>query len=85
MNIQTAWTKVAWRNGLSAREARRLFPRVLAHALEHFEVVRRAVRQELSAAVERMTSAARVLVEAEVIVAMATFDEGATALLGGGL
>jgi hypothetical protein len=78
MSLETTWAIVARRNGLGRRQAARLFPSVIAYGLDHFEVVRQAVRQELAAAIERITA-----IETTVSVAMATFDEEATALLGG--
>jgi hypothetical protein len=71
--IEIAWSVVARRNGLSRRQARRWFPRVLGYALDHFEVVRQAVRQELAAAVGRITATAVVLRDIEVATIMGDF------------
>jgi hypothetical protein len=73
-HIEITWSVVARRNGLSRRQARRWFPRVLAYALDHFEVVRRAVRQELADAVGRITAAAVVLRDIEVATIVGDFD-----------
>jgi hypothetical protein len=74
--IHATWAIVARRNGLSKKQAKRLFPKVLAYALDHFEVVRRAVRQELAAAVERITATAVILRDIEVATIVADFATG---------
>lgn len=80
MSIRTAWAIVARRNGLSKKQARRMFPRVLKHAAEHHEVVRQALVAELQQQLDGITTAG-LLVELEVALAMAVFDEQAGALL----
>jgi hypothetical protein len=80
MSIRTAWTIVARRNGLSKKQARRMFPRVLKHAVEHHDVVRQALVAELEQKLDVITVAG-LLVELEVSLAMAAFDEQAAALL----
>jgi len=82
MSIQTAWAIVAHRNGLSKKQARRMFPRVLKHAVEHHEVVRQALVAELEHKLDVITTAG-LLVEFEVALAMGDFDAQAAALLGG--
>ena len=82
MSVRTAWAMVARRNGLSKKQARRMFPRVLKHAVEHHEVVRRALVAELEQKLDVITTAG-LLVELEVGLAMAEFDEQAAALLNG--
>jgi hypothetical protein len=74
--ITVAWTAVARKNGLSRKQARELFPKVLAYAIDHFEVVRVAVREAIASAIDRITA-----VEVEVAAAMSTFDASAARLL----
>jgi hypothetical protein len=81
MSIQTAWGIVARRNGLSKKQARRTFPRVLEHAVEHHEVVRQALAVELDQELEAIATA-EAMVDLEVAVAMADFDEQAARLAG---
>jgi hypothetical protein len=81
--ILTTWQAIVRKHGLSRKQARRLFPRVLEHAIEHFEIVRATVRHELAAAIDSITSAAAIVTEAVVTVAMADFDREASELLGG--
>ena len=80
MSIRTAWAIVAHRNGISKTQARRMFPRVLKHAVERHEVVRRALVAELEQKLDVIATAG-LLVELEVALAMAHFDEQAAALL----
>jgi hypothetical protein len=81
MSIRTAWGIVASRNGLSKKQARRMFPRVLKHAVEQHEVVRKALVAELEQKLDVITTAS-LLVEFEVALAMADLDEQAAVLLG---
>ena len=80
MSIRTAWAIVARRNGLSKTQARRMFPRVLKRAVEHHGVVRQALVAELEQKLD-VTTAAGLLVELEVALAMTDFDEQAAAFL----
>jgi hypothetical protein len=77
--IEVTWAIVARRNGLSRKRARKLFPKVMAYAIDHFEVVRLAVREAMSEAIDRITA-----IEVEVRSAMASFDASAARLLATG-
>lgn len=57
-----------------------MFPHVLKHAVEHHEVVRQALVAELEQKLDVIATAG-LLVELEVALAMADFDEQAAALL----
>lgn len=73
---------VAHKTGLSAKQDKKYFHATVTYVLEHFEIVRAAVEEELTAAAEAITAAA-VAHELEVQALLATFDAGAAALLGG--
>jgi hypothetical protein len=74
--IELAWAIVARRNGLSRKRAAKLFPKVMAYALDHFEVVRLAMREAIAEAIDRI-----VAIETTVASAMASFDASAARLL----
>jgi hypothetical protein len=81
LTVAHAWKAIIAKHSLTPKQARKLFPRVLAYALDHYKVVRQAVRNELAAAAEKVTAAAT-WIDMEVAVLMADFDAGAAALLG---
>jgi hypothetical protein len=83
LSVEATWALVWRRNGLTKRQARRLWPRVLKHALATFQVVRDAVRRELDAAVSRITGMAVALTEIEVATEVAGLDEELALLLEG--